>query len=149
MASPTSVPNSVRGSDSVKVDGIDMDVDLPSPPEEDTCFAQQEGNNEDDQSLALLESLTGLTPAVDSKEAKGKKRFISKEQPAEVATAPKKPPPRKKSKGRNGNVYIGVFNRIEWMKLQEEFGFQTVNNFGTFVLQTMRRVHGSDFIKPI
>lgn len=49
---------------------------------------------------------------------------------------------KKKSKGRNGNIYIGVFNRIEWMKLQNEFGFGSVNNFGTFVLQTMRRVHG-------
>lgn len=49
---------------------------------------------------------------------------------------------RKKSKGRNGNIYIGVINRIEWMKLQNQFGFKSVNNFGTFVLETMRRVHG-------
>lgn len=53
---------------------------------------------------------------------------------------------KKKSKGRNGNIYIGVFNRIEWMKLQNEFGFGSVNNFGTFVLQTMRRVHGYEII---
>ncbi|CAL8145222.1 unnamed protein product [Orchesella dallaii] len=53
-----------------------------------------------------------------------------------------KPSRKKKSKGRNGNIYIGVFNRIEWMKLQEEYGFQSVNNFGTFVLQTMRKLHG-------
>jgi hypothetical protein len=50
-------------------------------------------------------------------------------------------PKRKKAKGRNGNIYIGVTNRMEWFKLQEKFGFDNVNLFGNFVMNYMEKVH--------
>jgi len=50
-------------------------------------------------------------------------------------------PKRKKAKGRNGNIYIGVTNRIEWFRLQEKFGFDNVNLFGNFVMNYMEKVY--------
>lgn len=58
--------------------------------------------------------------------------------PTPPAAAPKK---KKKAKGRNGNIYIGVANRIWWLKLQQQFGFDNINSFGNFVMGYMNKVH--------
>lgn len=61
--------------------------------------------------------------------------------PASVSSGSSKGKKKKKAKGRNGNIYIGVSNRIVWLELQEMFGFDNINSFGNFVMSYMRKVY--------